>query len=124
MADEAVAVTTLTAGTVGDDAITVGGGGTVVDATNTAVIAAGGETRNLFVTLYAASASTATLLAGDNPPSQNAGLGNGTAQTVPAGDLVPLTIPAGRYVQDDGTIRVLIGANDVVVSAFRIGNDA
>lgn len=124
MADTAVAVTTLNAGVVSADILVNAAGGTTVNASDVAVIAAGGETRNLFLTFYAASAATALLQAGDNPPSQNAGLGNGTAQTLPAGDVLVMTVPAGRYAQDDGTIRVTIGTNNTVVGAFRIGNDA
>lgn len=120
MADTPVAVTALTAGTVSADVITNAEGGTTVNSGNTAVIAAGGKTEGLFITFYAASAATATLVAGDNPPTQNAGLGNGTAQTLPAGDVLVMTVPAGRYVQDDGTIRINIATNNTVVGAFRI----
>ena len=120
MANTAVAVTTLTAGTVSADVITNAAGGTSVSAANTAVIAAVGDTSNLFITFYASSAATATLQAGDNPPSLNAGLGAGTAQTLPAGDVLVMTVPAGRYVQDDGSVHILIGTNTTVVGAFRI----
>jgi len=124
MADTAVAVTTLTAGAVSADIITNAAGGTSVSSGDVAVIAAVGDTSNLFLTFYAASAATATIAAGVDPPSANAGLGAGTAQTLPAGDVLVMTIPAGRYVQANGTVRVTIGSNTTVVGAFRIGNDA
>lgn len=120
MADTNVAVTTLTSGSVSADVITNAEGGTSVSAGNVAVIAAKGEARNLIITLYAASAATATVAAGDNPPSIRAGLGAGSAQTLPAGDVVLMCLEGARYVQDDGTIRITIGSNTTIVGAYRL----
>lgn len=120
MVDTAVAVTTFTPGTVSADVITTAEGGTAVASGAYAVIAAKGETRNLVISFYAASAATATIQAGDNPPALRAGLGAGTAQTLPAGDVVLMCLEGGRYSQDDGTIRILIGSNTTVVGAYRL----
>lgn len=120
MADTTVALTTLTSGTVSADIITTAEGGTAVTTTNVAVIDCEGYSGDVLLTLYAASASSATVQAGDNPPAKRAGLGAGTAQTIPAGDALLLVVEGGRHMQDNGTIRVTIGANTVVVGAYRI----
>lgn len=121
MADTSVAVTTLTPGTVSADILTTAEGGTAVSSGNVAVIAAKGETRNLIIGIYGSGgAATATVQAGDNPPSLRAGLGANTAQSVPASDMVLLCLEGARYCQDDGTIRITIGSNNVVVSAYRL----
>ena len=121
MSDTAVAVTTLTRSTVSADILTNGEGATQVTAGNVAVIAAKGETRNLIITIYGSGgAATATVSAGDNPPSQRAGLGDNTAQTIPSGDTVLLCLEGARYCQDDGTIRITIGTNTCQVGAYRL----
>lgn len=120
MSDTAVTLTTLTAGTVSADVITNSEGGTSVTAGNTAVIDCGGDARNVIVTLYASSAATATVQAGDNPPAMRAGLGAGSAQTLPAGDVVLLVVEGGRHMQDNGTIRIDIASNTTVVGAYRL----
>lgn len=118
MSDTAVALTALTAGTVSTKLDT---SGTSVATGNTAVIAAVGNTRQLVIGLYGTGASTATLVAGDEPPSEGSGLGNGDAQTIEVGKAYVLVVPAGRYVQDNGTVRVLIGGTGpVVVTAWTV----
>lgn len=120
MAETAVSVTTLTAGTVSADVITNAEGGTSVTAGNTALINVGNKTDNVIITLYAASAATATVQAGDYPLAVRAPLGAGSAQTLPAGDVLLLCLEGSRHVHDDGKIRIDIGSNDVVVGAYRI----
>jgi hypothetical protein len=119
MSDTAVAVTTLTANTVSADVITTAEGGTSVGAGDVAVIAAKGETRNLVITLYGSGAATATVQAGDDPVAQRQGLGS-AALTVPASDLLLVCLEGARFVQDNGTIRIAIATNAVVVGAHRI----
>lgn len=120
MADTTVALTTLTAGTVSADLITNAEGGTTVASGNVAVIDCGGFSGDVILTFYAASAATATVAAGDNPPALRQGLGAGSAQTLPAGDVVIMCVEGARHAQDNGTIRVTIGSNDTVVGAYRI----
>lgn len=120
MSDTAISVTTLTSGTVSADILTTAEGGTSVASGDTAVIDVSGNSRNVIISLYAASAATATVQAGDNPPAVRAGLGAGTAQSIPAGDTVLLVVEGGRHVHDDGKIRIDIGANAVIVGAHRI----
>ena len=120
MADEAISVTTLTSGTVSADVRVTAEGGTTVSAGDTAVIDVGGDARNVIISLYAASAATATIQAGDDPPAKRAGLGAGTAQTLPAGDALLLVLEGGRHVHDDGKVRIDIATNDTVVGAHRI----
>ena len=120
MAETAVAVTTLTAGTVSADLITTAEGGTSVGAADTALINVENVTDTVIVSFYGSGATTATPIAGDYPLAVRSGLGNGTAQTIPANDLVIMVLDASRYMHDDGKIRVLIGANASVVGAHRI----
>lgn len=116
--DTAVALTALTAGTVSTKIDT---SGTSVATGNTAVIAAVGNTRQLIIGLYGTGAATATVLAGDEPPSEDSGLGNGDAQTIDVGKGYILVLPAGRYVQDNGTVRILIGSTGpVIVTAWSV----
>lgn len=118
MSDTAVALSALTAGSVSTAIDTAG---TSVSTGNTAVLAAVGNTRQLVIGLYGTGASTATLVAGDEPPSENAAIGNGDAQTIAVGKAYVLVVPAGRYVQDNGTVRVLIGGTGpVVVTAWTV----
>jgi hypothetical protein len=120
MADTAVSVTTLTAGTVSADVITTAEGGTTVAAGNTAVIDVGNVAGTVILSFYAASAATATVQAGDYPLAVLAGLGAGDAQTLPAGDVVLMVVDSGRHMHDDGKVRVDIASNDTVVGAHRI----
>ena len=120
MSDTAISVTTLTAGTVSADVITTAEGGTSVAAGNTAVIDVSNVADDVIISFYAASAATATVQAGDNPPSLRSGLGAGTAQTLPAGDVVLMVVEGGRHMHDDGKIRIDIATNAVVVGAHRI----
>ena len=118
MADTTVAPVALAVNTVSADILTTAEGGTAVSAGNVAVIDAKGDTGRLLISLYNASGgATATVQAGDNPPSLKAGLGATSALTIPAADCVLLVIDPGRFAQDDGKIRITIGSNTVVVGA-------
>ena len=122
MSDTAVSVTTLTSGTVSADVIVNAEGGTQVTSGNTAAIDVGNDARNVIITMYAASAATATIQAGDKPPAERAGLGAGSAQTLPAGDVLLLAVEGGRHMHNDGKIRIDVGSNTVVFGAYRIPN--
>ena len=116
MADTAVALTTLTANSVSTALDT---SGTSVATGNVAVIAAGGNTRGVIITFYGSAASTATVSAGAEPPSESSGIGAGSAQTVANGKAYVMQISAGRFVQTNGTVRVTIGGTGpVIVTAF------
>ena len=120
MADTAISVTTLTANAVSADILTTAEGGTAVTAGNTGVVTHNGETRNLILSFYAASAATVTVEAGDNPPSQRAGLGATSALSIPAGDTVLLVVEGARFSQDNATLRFTVATNTVVIGAHRI----
>lgn len=111
MADIAVALTTLTADTISGrlDVTTYS-----VATGNTAVIAAEGNTRGLVITFDGDANSTITLIAGDEPPSENSGQGNGSAQTISSGQQYILELNAGKWVQDNGTVRILVGGTGPV----------
>ena len=116
MADVAVSVTSLTANALSTalDTATYS-----VVTGNYAVIAAQGATRGLILTFDGDAASTVTLIAGDEPPSENSGTGNSAALTIGNGKQYVLELEAGRFVQDDGTVRILVGGTGPVnVFAF------
>ena len=123
MTDIAIAITPFVAGTISADVITAAASLESVAAGEYAVIDADGDTSDLVISAYSAGAFTLTLVAGDNPPSMNAGLGDGSAQSGGAGDVCLLTIPGGQYVQDNGTVRVLVGTNTCVIGAFRMARE-
>ena len=111
MADVAVTVTSLTANALS----------TALDTTtysvatgNYAVIAAEGATRGLILTFDGDAASTVTLISGDQPPSENSGNGDSAALTIANGKQYVLELEAGRFVQDDGTVRILVGGTGPV----------
>ena len=118
MSDTAVAVTNLTANTVTADIITTAEGGTSVSAGNTAVFTVNGDTRNIIFGVYGTGVATLTVEAGDNPPSLRQGLGTATL-TVPASDELLFVLEGARFMQDNGTIRIAVATNNVVISAHR-----
>ena len=84
-----------------------------------AVVAAQGNTRGLILTFDGDASSTVTLISGDEPPSENSGKGNSAALTVANGKQYVLELEAGRWVQDNGTVRILVGGTGPVnVFAF------
>ena len=85
----------------------VGAGTAITDAAaNVFSIAAGGRPPDRITLYFEADATgdTVTILAGDRPPAQRAGLGNITV-VLAASDLRSVTVESARFVQDDGTIR-------------------
>lgn len=121
MTDTAVTVTTLTANTVTADLITNAEGGTTVTTGNIAVFDVGNVCHDVIFAAYGSGASSITIQAGDKPPAERSGLGATSAQTVPASDLLLFCVEGGRFMQDNGTIRVTnSGANSIVFSAYRI----
>lgn len=117
MTDTAVTSRTLTAGTVSAALDSTSTAGTSVATGEYAVLtpAGGGNSRQVIVTMYGSAASTVTFQAGDEPPSEAAGLGNGSAQTIASGKAYVYVVPAGQFVQDNGTIRALVGGTGPVI---------
>lgn len=113
MADTAVTLSNFT-GTSGVYQSGLSTAGTAVNTGDTAVIAAVGNTRQIVILLYGNAASTVTFQAGDEPPSESAGLGNASAITVGNGETTVVVLPAGRYVQSDGSVRALVGGTGPV----------
>lgn len=72
---------------------------------NTFIIAVGARHADRITIYFEANGSgdTVTILAGDRPPAQRAGLGTVTI-TLAASDLKAITLESARFVQDDGTI--------------------
>ncbi len=119
MADEAIAVTQYAFNTVGKDLLTDTEGGTSIAAGDTGVITTN-EANVIFLTLYNASGgATVTVAAGDYPPSAKAGINSSTglAITVPAGDCVGIVLDASRFTQDNGTVRLAVATNAVIIGA-------
>ena len=116
MVDVAVSVTSLTANALSTALDTT----TYSVATGEyAVVAAQGNTRGLVITFDGDASSTVTLISGDEPPSENSGKGNSAALTVANGKQYVLELEAGRFVQDNGTVRILVGGTGPVnVFAF------
>ena len=117
MADTAVTSRALTANALSAALDSTSTAGTSVATGNTAVLtpAGGGDTRQVIVTMYGSAASTATLVAGDEPPSESSGLGNSGALTVANGKAYVVVLEAGRWVQDNGTVRILVGGTGPVI---------
>lgn len=84
---------------------------------NTAVFtpAGGGNTRQVVFNFYATADATVTFKAGDEPPSESAGLGDSSALTVATGKAYTVVLEAGRFMQDNGTVRALIGGTGPVI---------
>lgn len=121
MADTSVALLDLTNNGGAWQSASIATGGTAVNTGDTAVIAALGNPNGLIIALHGTAASTATVLAGDEPPSESAGLGNSSALTIGNGLSYVIRLNAGQFVQSDGTIRILIGGTGPVeVSPYKI----
>lgn len=121
MADTAVALSDFTATSGVLQSGSIATAGTAVSTGDTAVIAAVGNTRQLVITIHGTAASTLTFEAGDEPPSEIQGLGNSSALTVGNGLSYVVMVPAGRFVQSNGTVRALVGGTGPVeVTAYTI----
>jgi hypothetical protein len=122
MADEAVTTTQMAVNTATADLVTAATTVTVeVDATNTAVISDCAAGEKLFFVFYenGGGAATATFKAGDNPPAMHAGMGD-LEIAVPTNDVIAVAVDTSRFLQDDGKIRILIGGQNVHVTALRL----
>ena len=123
MVDTAVAIRQLsfTNGVASSGDISSGSVGTSVAAAAYAVVTTpAGDTGNLVFSFYNASGgATAQFIAGDEPASERSGLGDGTAITLTADKPYYVRVQAGRFVQSDGSIRILIGTNTVIVGVTR-----
>lgn len=114
MANTAVPLLTLTDNGGAWQSASIATGGTAVSTGDTAVIAAVGNTGDIIINLHGTAASTVTFIAGDEPPSESAGLGNSTAITIGNGLSYTVRLEAGRFVQSDGTVQALVGGTGPV----------
>lgn len=119
MADEAVTVLNLTAGTASADVIVDTEGGQSISAGDTAVITIDNPADHYIFSFYGSGAATATVQAGDNPPAMKAGLGS-KALTIPSGDLILAVLDMSRHLHNDGKVRIDIATNAVVVGCHKI----
>lgn len=105
MATTAIAATVLAVNTVSAD-ITDADGTVATTPADGWVISPGpvNSGRCLLKFLADGSGDTVTILAGDNPPSHRAGLGN-LAVVLAASDVRYIVVEFSRFLQDDGTIR-------------------
>ena len=123
MTDTAIAVTNMAftndLSSSGD--FSSGSVGTSVATTDVGVLTApAGDTGNIVFTFYSASGSTIVFQGGDEPPSENSGLGASSTITLTADKPYFLRARAGRFVQSDGTVRITnSGANAVIMGAYR-----
>lgn len=121
MADTAVPLLDFTATSGVLQSARLDTGGTAVTTGNTAVIAAVGNTRQLVIGVHGTAASTLTFEAGDEPPSETAGEGASEALTVGNGLSYIVMVPAGRFVQSNGTVRAVVASTGPVeVSPYTI----
>lgn len=103
MATTAIALEELTINTRSSDLPDASG--TVADtpADGWVIAAAGNGGRLLLKFLADGTGDTVTILAGDRPPSQRAGLGN-LSIVLAASDVRYVVVDASRFLQDDGSI--------------------
>ena len=124
MADVAVTPTTLAVNTASADILDADGVAIASASANTFAIAAGGEAGGKLLLKFFddGSGDTITILAGDRPPSQRADLGNLTF-TMAANDCKYIPVETGRFLQDDGTIRVDCTDDGMECKAFILPNE-
>lgn len=121
MADEAITGQTLSPTAASADVLVDTEGGQSVAAADVAVITVNDTADKYVISGYASSAATLTVQAGDNPPAMRAGLGAVTI-IIPAGDCVLFVVEAARHLQNNGTIRITVNTNAVIIGAHRIPN--
>lgn len=118
MADVAITPEAITMHTRTSDLVALG---TVIAAAtaNVFIIAVGARHGDRILLLFEADATgdTVTILAGDRPPSQRAGLGDITI-VLAASDLRGVCVEAARFVQDDGSIHATCGDDGTRCSAL------
>jgi hypothetical protein len=118
MADVAITPVQLVQNTRSADLL--GAGTAITDAVaNVFAIAAGGRHSDRLILIFEADASgdTVTILAGDRPPAERAGLGNVTVELA-ASDIRAVAVESARFVQDDGSIRATCGDNGTLCYAL------
>lgn len=129
MSDTAVAATNMTFATTANGLansgdFSSGSVGTSVTASNTAVVTApAGDTRSLIFTFYNASGgATVTFEPGDEPPSENSGVPTASsgALVLTADKPYFVVVRAGEWVQSNGTIRIGVATNTVIVGCYRL----
>lgn len=104
MATTAIALTALTLNTMSADILDADGTVATTPADGWVIAAAGNPGSRLLLKFLAdATGDTVTILAGDRPPSQRAGLGN-LAIVLAASDVRYICVEASRFLQDDGSI--------------------
>ena len=121
MANTTIALTSLALNTA-----TLNTAGTAIAHANTHVIT---PTKRLGKVVIRATNTTAaekvvTILAGDSPPADAAGLGNAT-MTLAAGDATAtfghIVLESARFLQDDGTLQITVAANMTgFIAAFQL----
>lgn len=118
MGDVAITPETITMHTRTSDLVALG---TVISSAsaNTFAIAVGARHGDRILLLFEAdnSGDTVTILAGDRPPAQRAGLGNITV-VLAASDLRAVCVEAARFLQDDGSIRATCTDDGTLCSAL------
>lgn len=123
MADVAITPEAVTMNTRTSDLVALG---TAISSAsgNTFAIAAGARHGDRLLLLFEADGSgdTVTILAGDRPPSQRAGLGDITV-VLAASDLRAVAIEAARFLQDDGSIRATCTDDGTLCSALILPRD-
>ena len=125
MADETVTVNDLALDVASSDVLSEVGETVEVNSGNTAVITNVQASDRLFFTAYenGGGAATLTVAAGDKPPAERQGLGT-LVLTIPSGDFVVFVLEAARYMKSDDTIDIVVGGQNVFMSAQRIPKGA
>jgi len=114
MADTAVALAELNI-----NAVTTDPAGTSVSAGDTAVITPV-KARKLAFRVTSTATCTLTVKAGDNPPSHSAAYGD---LTLTIGNATKMfVLEPARYLQDDGTIRIVVNTTAATVRAITLPN--
>lgn len=99
---------------------TIGG---TIDATDGALLRAGGNTQKLFLHITAGTiAGTITIPAGDNPPAFRKGLGDLTV-VLTANQTQFVAIESARHAKSNGDIWINSAGTLVVVKPYRLPND-
>ena len=121
IADVAITPTVLVTNAISADILDADGVAIASASANVFAIAAGGLAggRLLLKFFDDGSSDTVVILAGDRPPSQRVDLGN-LSITMAASDCRYIVIEAGRFLQDDGTIRVTCGDDGMECKAFTL----
>lgn len=120
MATTAITPTELVINTASADILDGDGDAATTPADGWVIAAAGlGGDRLLLKFLADASGDTVTIVAGDRPPSQRAGLGD-LEITLAASDVKYVCVEASRFLQDDGSIHATCTDAGTTCKAFII----